>query len=90
MRIPIVTMPFGFGYKMNVGRWLSVGAEVSARKTFSDRVDSDQDNLEGFINPEVVGAIAPFGNGDWYYFTGVFVTYKFFKFWDDCPAYEDN
>ncbi|MFC2079885.1 DUF6089 family protein [Bacteroidota bacterium] len=77
-----LTIPFGLGYKANVGRWLSVGAEVSARKAWSDKVD-------GFTNPELPGTFAPFGNRDWYYFTGVFVTYKFFKFWDDCPAYDN-
>jgi hypothetical protein len=76
-------LPFGFGYKFNVGKWLSGGFEASARKAFSDRVD-------GIPNPPVANVIAPFGNNDWYFFTGVFVTSKFFKFWDDCPAYEDN
>jgi hypothetical protein len=26
-------------------------------------------------------------NNDWYSFIGVFITYKFFKFAADCPAY---
>jgi hypothetical protein len=81
--LPIVTMPFGLGYKLNVGKWLSVGAEVSARKTFTDLID-------GVTNPQLEGSIEPFGNNDWYYFTGVFVTYKIFKFAENCPAYEDN
>ena len=76
-----LTIPFGLGYKINVGRWLSAGAELSARKTFSDMVD-------GVSNPILEGAFAPFGNKDWYFFTGVFVTYKIFKFWDDCPTYD--
>ncbi len=76
-----VIMPFGIGYKLNVGHWLSAGVEASARKTFSDLVD-------GHTNPPLDGAIAPFGNRDWYFFTGVFVTYKIFKFWEDCPTYD--
>jgi hypothetical protein len=76
------TMPFGLGYKINVGRWLSAGAELSSRKTFSDLVD-------GVSNPPLDAAITFFGNRDWYFFTGVFVTYKIFKFWDECPAYDN-
>lgn len=79
--LPHVTLPFGFGYKLNVGKWLSAGLEASARKAFSDKVD-------GITNPPVADVIAPFGNNDWYFFTGVFVTYKFFKFWEDCPTYD--
>jgi hypothetical protein len=76
-----VTVPFGFGYKMNVGRWLSAGLEAGARKALSDRVD-------GITNPPFEDGIVPFGNNDWYFFTGVFVTYKIFKFWEECPAYD--
>jgi hypothetical protein len=76
-----VNIPFGIGYKVNMGRWLSAGFEASGRKTFTDRID-------GASNPPLENAIAPFGNRDWYFFTGVFVTYKFFKFWDDCPTYD--
>ncbi len=76
-----ITMPFGLGYKVNLGRWLSAGFEASARKVFSDEVD-------GFTNPPLDDVIAPFGNNDWYFFTGVFVTYKIFKFWEECHAYD--
>ena len=88
LRIPPVfrnighlTMPFGIGYKINVGQWLSGGVEASARKTFTD-------NIDGITNPPVPDVVAPFGNRDWYFFTGVFVTYKIFKFWEDCPTYD--
>jgi len=80
-----VNMPFGIGYKINLGKWLSAGVEASARKVFSDRVD-------GLTNPDVEGlsvAVNPaFGNNDWYFFTGIFITYKIFKFWEDCPTYD--
>ena len=78
----IISIPFGLGYKINLGPWLSGGVEFSARKSFSDRVD-------GVANPDP-GMITPFGNKDWYYFSGVFLTYKIFKFWEDCPAYDDD
>lgn len=76
-----IHMPFGLGYKINVGRWLSAGVEASARKAFTDLVD-------GVTNPPQDDIIAPLGNKDWYFFTGIFVTYKIFKFWEDCPTYD--
>ncbi|MEX2371466.1 MAG: DUF6089 family protein [Bacteroidales bacterium] len=76
-----VTVPFGVGYKVNVGKWLSAGVEAGTRKALSDHVD-------GITNPPVEDVIALFGNRDWYYFTGLFVTYKIFKLWEDCPAYD--
>ena len=78
---PHITIPFGFGYKVNLGRWLSAGFEAGARKVLSDKVD-------GITNPPVNEGLLLFGNNDWYFFTGVFVTYKIFKFWEECPAYD--
>lgn len=78
-----LTFPFGAGYKINLGRWLSAGIEVGPRRAFSDLVD-------GVTNPGLEGAMAPLGNRDWYIFTGAFVTYKIFKLWDDCPTYEEG
>ncbi|MEX0981217.1 MAG: DUF6089 family protein [Bacteroidales bacterium] len=82
-----ITMPFGFGYKVNLGRWLSAGFEASARKVFSDEVDGVMNNHPD-LDLDVIIPFAPFGNNDWYFFTGVFVTYKIFKFWEECHAYD--
>lgn len=78
-----MTMPFGAGYKINLGRWLSAGVEAGPRRAFSDMVD-------GIANPGLDDAMAPLGNRDWYIFTGAFVTYKIFKLWDECPTYDDS
>jgi opacity protein-like surface antigen len=72
-----LNFPFSAGIKYNVDNSLSIGAEWSFRKTFSDRLDG----VEGLIENGLVH------NNDWYSFVGVFITYKFFKFADDCPAY---
>jgi len=92
-RIPPIhaTIPFGFGYKINLGRWLSGGFEISSRKALTDLVD-------GVKNPGLPGSqenfdlmnMGAFGNRDWYFFTGFFITYKFFKFWEDCPTYDNS
>ena len=78
--IPHLTIPFGVGFKFNINRRVSAGFEWSFRKTFSDRIDFLQ-------NP--TGDISVIHNNDWYSFAGIFITYKFFKFAQDCPAYDD-
>ena len=78
-----VNIPFGLGVKANLGKKLSGGIELGTRKTFSDRVD-------GVVNPGETDQFAPFGNRDWYMITGVFITYKIFRFREDCPTYDDN
>ena len=78
--IPHLTIPFGIGFKFNVSRRVSAGFEWSFRKTFSDRIDH-------LKNP--TGDVSVVHNNDWYSFAGIFITYKFFKFAQDCPAYDD-
>ncbi len=74
-------LPFGGGFKMNLGLRLSGGLEFSMRKTFTDMIDGQQ-NLGG----ERVASMI--GNNDWYMFTGLFVTYKIFNFREECPTYD--
>lgn len=74
------TIPFGVGGKINITRRLSAGMEWSLNKNFSDRID-------GVVSPLPDSEKLLFGN-DWYSFLGLFITYKFFKFADDCPAYD--
>ena len=76
--VPHMTFPFGIGFKVNINRKVSAGLEWSFRKSFSDRVD--------FL-PNPSEQISLFHNNDWYSFAGIFITYKFFKFAIDCPAY---
>ncbi len=75
------SIPFGIGYKLNVAKKLSVGAEVSVRKTFRD------DKIDGQVN---VGGddFNLVGNNDWYTFAGIFISYKIFNYREDCPAYD--
>lgn len=78
-----LTFPFAAGYKINLGRWLSGGIEAGPRRAFGDMID-------GVSNPGLADAVAPLGNRDWYIHTGVFLTYKIFKLWEDCPTYEEG
>lgn len=75
---PFFTIPFGIGFKVNLSKRLSAGCEWSFRKTFIDSIDSVPNQLGNTI----------FNNNDWYSFIGIFISYKFFKFAADCPAYK--
>jgi len=74
-----VYLPFGIGFKANLGERLSGGVEVNMRKAFTDLID-------GVENPGDMSS--PIGNNDWYFFTGVFVSYKIFEYRDECPTYQ--
>jgi len=74
-----LTLPFGIGAKLNLSKKISTGIEWSFRKTFTDLVD-------GLENPTEVQSLIH--NNDWYSYLGVFITYKFFNYAEDCPAYE--
>ena len=74
-------IPFGGGVKLNFGRRLSGGAEISVRKSLSDLID-------GEINAGGEEVHTPIGNNDWYMFTGVFLSYKIFNYREECPTYD--
>lgn len=74
-----MSFPFGVGMKVNLTSRMSAGAEWSFRKTFSD-------NIDGLENPS--GTTSFMHNNDWYSFVGVFITFKFFNFATECPAYK--
>ncbi len=74
---PFITIPFGIGLKVNLTTRLSSGCEWSFRKTFRDDIDNVENQLGNTI----------LNNNDWYSFIGIFISYKFFKFAADCPAY---
>jgi hypothetical protein len=75
-------LPFGGGVKANLGKRMSGGIELSVRKVF-------RDDLDGVLNVGTEGKGTPLGNNDWYFYTGVFVSYKIFEYRDPCPAMDD-
>ena len=73
------TFPFGVGVKYGLTKRLAVGAEWTANKTFSDKLDKIE---------------SPGGNtlthhNDWYTCFGVFILYKIFDNPADCPVYKN-
>ncbi len=68
-------VPAGVGLKVALSQHFNVGAEIGARKTFTDQLDhlSDQDPF--LVNPH---------DQDWYYYNGISVSYTFYKI--RCPT----
>lgn len=71
-------IPFGLGAKYVLHRNWNLGAEIMARKTFTDFLDGVSD-----INPQTNWQRGnPFTN-DWYFYTGFQVTYTIYT--SPCP-----
>ena len=73
-------IPFGVGFKININKRLSAGLEWDFRKTFSDNIDGLQ-NLSNTVYKSFIH------NNDWYSFAGIFLTYRIFRYIEECPAY---
>ncbi len=74
------TIIFGGGFKYNLARRWSMGAEWTFRKNLNDLLD-------GIENIGAEQGVF-FHNNDWYSIIGIFVTYKIFNWREDCPAYD--
>jgi len=78
--IPVI--PFSVGIKVNIHKNVGLEAEYGFRKTFYDNFDG----LNDLVAPS---DYAWTHNNDWYTFTGVSVTWKFYSRLAGCPAYND-
>jgi len=78
--IPVI--PFSFGFKANIYKNVGLEVEYGFRKTFYDNFDG----LKDFVDPS---DYAWLHNNDWYSFTGIAVTWKFYNKLAGCPAYYD-
>jgi hypothetical protein len=76
-------IPFSVGFKINIHKNIGLEAEYGFRKTFYDNFDGLKDEL---VAPS---DFAWTHNNDWYTFTGVAVTWKFYNKLAGCPAYND-
>ena len=78
--VPVI--PFSVGFKINIHKNVGLEAEYGFRKTFYDNFD----RLKDLVAPS---DYAWTHNNDWYTFTGVAVTWKFYSKLAGCPAYND-
>ncbi len=91
----IIGIPFGLGYKQNIGKRIGIGVEWGYRKTFSDYID----NLSGErLYPSIATSFSQkislkqqgnFRNTDWYSIFGLFITYKLFPGRTACYIYNE-
>lgn len=84
-----MTLPFGMGFKFNIGKRLGLGMEYQVRKIFDDRLDDLDDPLAHFnqLGDEVTYSDFVHNN-DWTGFLGVHLTYKIYLGSKPCPAYD--
>lgn len=75
-------IPFTLGFKVNFSKNLGLEAEYSFRKTFYDNFDG----LKDYVAPD---DYAFAHNNDWYFFTGISLTWKMYNRNISCPAYQD-
>ena len=72
-----VCMPMGVGVKYKLGKQINIGAELIARKTFTD-------NLDGYGSYSINNhETADLFNKNWYYYTAVNISYTFYDV--KCP-----
>jgi hypothetical protein len=79
----VPAIPFSFGFKVNIRKNIGLEAEYGFRKTFYDNFDG----LNDLVTPS---DFAWLHNNDWYTFTGIAVTWKFYNKLAGCPAYGDE
>ncbi|NQU51897.1 MAG: outer membrane beta-barrel protein [Bacteroidetes bacterium] len=85
------TLPFGIGFKYNLGRRLGVGVEYQMRKLLSDKFDDLDDPLAILNNEnEEVFYTSGVHNMDWSAYLGVHLTYMIYLGKKACPAYESK
>ena len=75
----MLIFPFAVGMKYGLTKMLAIGAEWTANKTFTDKLDK----------VESPGGTSLFLHNDWYTCFGVFLIYKIFDNPGDCPVYKN-
>jgi opacity protein-like surface antigen len=85
------TIPFGIGFKFNLGDRWGIGFEYLMRKMFVDKLDDLDDPLAHIdINRNEVVYNDMIHNNDWSGYLGVHLTYKIYMGKKACPAYESK
>jgi hypothetical protein len=85
------TIPFGIGFKFNMGHRWGLGIEYQMRKMFFDKLDNLDDPI-AFVDEDGndVFYTDQWHNNDWSGYLGVHVTYKIYIGQKACPAYESK
>ena len=92
IRDSFLNIPFGLGFKYLINKQFSLAIEFEIKKTFYDKIDyltgaitKDIDNITGleFNNSQKNFQYGSGNNNDFYYFTGISLSYIFYKI--PCP-----
>ena len=85
------TIPFGFGFKFNLGERWGLGIEYQMRKMFLDKLDNLDDPI-AFVDDEGKEHYYTdkWHNNDWSGYLGMHVTYKLYIGKKACPTYESK
>lgn len=85
------TIPFGIGFKFNLGERMGLGIEYQMRKMFLDKLDNLDDPL-AFVNEEGEEHYYTdeWHNNDWTGYLGMHITYRLYIGKKACPAYESK
>ena len=89
------SIPFGFGFKFNIGRKMGIGLEYQLRKILSDKLDDLYDPLT-FNAVDVnngnektkIKYTDLLHNNDWPGYLGINIIYKIYLSKKPCPAYD--
>ena len=83
------TIPFGMGFKFNLGSRMGLGVEYQMRKLLNDRLDNLDDPLAHYNSEgNEVTYRNIFHNNDLVGFLGLHLTYKIYLGSKPCPAYD--
>jgi hypothetical protein len=85
------TIPFGIGFKFNMGERWGIGIEYQMRKMFYDKLD-DLDDPIAFVDEDGQDHYYTdqWHNNDWSGYLGMHVTYKIYIGKKACPAYDSK
>jgi hypothetical protein len=65
-----IAIPAGAGLKVALNEYFNLGLEMGVRKTFTDQLDHTGDQTPLLVNSH---------DQDWYYYSGVSLSYTFYK-----------
>ena len=77
------SIPVGIGFKYLLSPYFTLGFEWGARKTFFDYIDNTGEFLPAETGAGKTYQYGNFYNKDWYYFTGITLSYTFWTI--PCP-----
>jgi len=80
-----ICLPLGVGFKFALNDKYAIGVEYSIRRTFTPYLDGITDKTPFSFSPKQNVTTM---NNDWYFLTGIVLSYKFYNGVIKCKAYQ--